>query len=83
MENSFVGAPPVRKVFGIKMGNSLKLSFPAHFRNTENNISHNVYSFNLIAQLLKIFIFLLLNVLSIPIDKDINLINFEHHTGYF
>ena len=83
MENSFVGTPPVRKAFGIKMVNSLRLSFPAHFRNTESNISHNVYSFSLIVQLLKMFIFLLLNVLSIPIDKDISMINFGHHTGYF
>ena len=42
--NSFVGTPPVRKAFGIRMVNSLKLSFLAHFKNTENNISHNFYS---------------------------------------
>ena len=83
MGNSFVGTPPIRKAFGIRMVNSLKLSFPAHFRNTENNISHNGYSLNLIVQLLKMFIFVLLNVLSIPIDKDISMTNFGHHTGYF
>ena len=83
MGNSFVDIPAVRKTFGIRMANSLKLSFPAHFKNTENNISHNFYSFNLTVGLLKMYIFLLLNVLSIPFNKYISRTNFEHYTGYF
>ena len=83
MGNSFVGTPPVRKAFGIRVVNSLKLSFPAHFKNTENNISHNFYSFNLTAGLLKMYIFLLLNVLSIPINRYISRTNFGHRTSYF
>ena len=75
--------PEVRKTFGIRMANSLKLSFPAHFKNTENNISHNFYSFNLTVGLLKMYIFLLLNVLSIPFNNYISRTNFEHYTGYF
>ena len=81
--NSFVGSRPVRKVLGIRIVNFLKLSFPTHFKNTENNISHNFYSFNLTVGLLKMYIFLLLNVLSIPINKYISRTNFGHHTGYF
>ena len=80
---SFVGTPPVRKAFSIKIFNSLKLFFPLHFRDTKNNISHNFYSFNLTVGLLKMTIFLLLNILSIPIDADISRTNFGHHTGYF
>ena len=83
MGNSFVGTPPVRKAFGIRMVNSLKLSLPEHFKNTENNISHNFYSFNLTVGFLKMHIFLLLDVLSIPINKYISRTNFGHHTGYF
>ena len=83
MGNSFADTPPVGKAFGIRMVSSLKLSFPAHFKNTENNISHNFYSFNLTVGLLKMYIFLLLNVLSIPINKYISRTNFGHHTGYF
>ena len=83
MGNYFVGTPPVRKAFGIRMINSLKLFFPAHFKNTENNIFHSFYSFNLTVGLLKMYIFLLLNVLSIPINKYISRTNFGHHTGYF
>ena len=83
MGNSFVGTPPVRKAFGIRMVNFLKLSFPAYFKNMENNISHNFYSFNLTVGLLKMYIFLLLHVLAIPIIKYISRINFGHHTGYF
>ena len=83
MENSSVGTPPVRKAFGSRMVNSLKLSFPAHFRNTENNISHNFCSFNLTVGLLKMYIFLLLNVLSILIYEEISRTDFLHLTGYF
>ena len=84
MGNFFVSTPPVRKVFGIKMANSLKLSFPAHFKNTGNNISHNFYSFNLTVGLLKVDLCLLLKVLSIPINKYItSRTNCRHHTGYF
>ena len=83
MGNSFVDKPPVRKAFGIRVVNSLKLSFPAHFKNMENNISHNSHSFNLTVGLLKMYIFLLLNVLSIPFNKYIRRTNFGHHTDYF
>ena len=83
MGNSFVGTPPVRKAFGVRMANSLKLSFPAHFRNTEKNISRNFYSFSLTVRLLKMYIFLLLNVLSIPINGDISRTNFGYLTGNF
>ena len=69
MGNSFVGTPPV-KAFGIRIVNSLKLSFPAHFKNTEDNISHNSYSFNLTVGL-----FPLLNVLSILINEYISRTN--------
>ena len=49
----------------------LKLSFPINFRNTVKNISHSFYSFNLkVGQGLKIYIFLLLTILTIPIDPD-------------
>ena len=49
----------------------LKLSFPINFRNTVKNISHGFYSFNLkVGQGLKIYIFLLLTILMIPIDPD-------------
>ena len=81
IRNSFVGTTPVRKAFGIRMVNSLKLSFPPHFKNTENNISHNIYSFNLAMGLLKMYIFLLLNILSIPINKYISRKNLLHHIG--
>ena len=83
MENFFVGTPPVRKALGIRMVNSLKLSFPAHFRNTENNISHNFYSFNLTGWLLNMYIFLLLNVLSIRINKGTSRTNFWSQNDYF
>ena len=83
IDNSFVGTPPGRKVFGIRMVNSLKLSFPPHFKNTENNISDNFYSFNLAVGFLKMYLFFLLNVLSIPINKYVSRTNFGHHTGYF
>ena len=75
--------PPVRKALSIRTVNSFKLFFPAHFRDVENNISHNFYSFNLTLGLLKIYILLLLNVFTISIDEDISRTNFGHHTGYF
>ena len=72
-----------KKSLQYQIFNSLKLFFPLHFRDTKNNISHNFYSFNLTVGLLKMTIFPLLNILSIPIDEDISRTNFGHHTGYF
>ena len=83
MGNPFVATPPVRKAFCNRVVNSLKLSFPAHFKNIKNNISHNFYSFKLTVELLKIYIFFLLSVLSISINNYISRTNFGHRTGYF
>ena len=38
----FVGTGPVRKAFGVRMFNP----FPAHFKETVNNIFHSFYSFS-------------------------------------
>ena len=45
MGNSFLGTPPVRKTFSIRMVNSQKLSFSARFRKRVNNIYQSFYIF--------------------------------------
>ena len=67
MGNSFVGTLPVRKAFCIGMVNFQKFSFPAHFRNTVNNISHSFYSLSSTVGLKKMYIFLPLNFFSVDI----------------
>ena len=50
----------------------------------KRNIFHKTNcSFNLTVGLSKMYIFLLLNVLSILMNKYISRTNFKHHAGYF
>ena len=63
MGKSLVGIPPVRKAFGIRMVSSYKLSFPTHFRNAVNYMSHSFYSLKLTEGLMEMYILFPLNFL--------------------
>ena len=67
MENSYVGTPPVRKAFGMRM---VKPFFHVHFRNIVKTIFSNFENFKLIVGLLKMYKFLPLNFLFILMHVD-------------
>ena len=65
MGNFYASTPQVRKVLGIRMVNSEKLPFDAHFKNTIKHILY-ISSFNLTVRLWKMYRLLPLNLILIP-----------------
>ena len=69
MGKSYARTPQVTKALGIRMINSWKLSFDAHFRNTVKIISH-ISSFSLTVELWKMCRFLPQKLILIPMHAD-------------
>ena len=71
MVKSFVGTSPVRNEFGIRMVNSFKVIISNKFQKHSKKYLPQFLQFQFkIGQGLKIYIFLLLTILTIPIDPD-------------
>ena len=81
MGKSYASTPQVRKALGSRMVNSQKLSFHAHFSNTVKLIPY-IYSFNLTVRLWKMYRFIPLNLIFIPMHH-INRTNFWSWNNYF
>ena len=65
----YESTPQLRKALGIRMVNSLKLSFHAHLKNTVKHIP-TVSSFNLTIGLWKLYRYFPWNLIWIPMHAD-------------